>query len=96
MARRHAFIVLMLIATGSAAHAISPSFAQTAPLPSDRCLQLSRQVDDAASGATRNRPLQAARNLQKRGSRLCSAGRRTQGMRSLGHALRLLGVKSRN
>jgi hypothetical protein len=97
MGRRHALILLMLIAAAAtAARTISPSFAQTAPLPSDRCQQLNRQIDEAASSGTRNRPLQAARNLQRRGSRLCSVGRKTQGIRSLGRALRLLGAKSRN
>lgn len=93
MGRYAAFFFLVLIAATSIAGTANSTVARTVVTPAERCVRLNRQIDAAMSGDTSNKPVHAARNLQKRGVRLCNSGKRAQGSRSLARALRLLGVK---
>jgi len=85
---RIAVLTAALIAASSA-----PSLAKVTITPAERCSRLSRQVDEAIEAKAADKQVAAARELQKKGVRLCAENKRAQGIRDLAKALKLLGVK---
>ncbi|MBZ9732966.1 MULTISPECIES: hypothetical protein [unclassified Mesorhizobium] len=64
-----------------------------APLTrTERCTNLSRQVDEALETHAAATQVTAAKALQRRGNRFCANKKQAQGIRMLANALKLLGV----
>lgn len=67
--------------------------AKVAPLTrTERCTNLSRQVDEALETHAAATQVTAAKALQRKGNRFCAAKKQAQGIRMLANALKLLGV----
>lgn len=62
------------------------------PTRSERCSDLSRQLDVAFETHATAAKLSTARALQKRGTFFCANKKQSQGIRTLATALKLLGV----
>ncbi|WP_214477642.1 hypothetical protein [Mesorhizobium sp. dw_380] len=58
----------------------------------ERCSNLSRQIDEALETHPAATQVAAAKALQRRGNRLCAKKKEAQGIRTLANALKLLGV----
>ncbi|MGX5803938.1 hypothetical protein ACWGS9_22195 [Bradyrhizobium sp. Arg314] len=64
-----------------------------APLTrTERCANLSRQVDEALETHAAATQVTAAKALQRKGNRFCANKKEAQGIRMLANALKLLGV----
>ncbi|WP_164748080.1 hypothetical protein [Mesorhizobium sp. M7A.F.Ca.CA.002.14.1.2] len=59
---------------------------------SERCANLSHQIDEALETHARATQVTAAKALQRKGNRYCAAKKQAQGIRMLANALKLLGV----
>ncbi|MDG4879213.1 hypothetical protein P9273_29475 [Mesorhizobium sp. WSM4935] len=66
--------------------------AKVATTRTERCAALNRQVDEALGGHAAATQVTAAKALQRKGNRFCSAKKEAQGIRTLAKALKLLGV----
>ncbi|MDX8502732.1 hypothetical protein RFM99_30685 [Mesorhizobium sp. VK4C] len=66
--------------------------AKVATTRTERCTNLSRQVDEALETHAASTQVTAAKALQRKGNRFCANKKQAQGIRMLANALRLLGV----
>ncbi|CDX16006.1 conserved exported hypothetical protein [Mesorhizobium sp. ORS 3324] len=77
----------------TAAAGASTANAKVAPLTrTERCTNLSRQVDEALETHAAATQVTAAKALQRKGDRFCANKKQAQGIRMLANALKLLGV----
>jgi len=58
----------------------------------ERCTNLSRQVDEALETHAAATQVTAAKALQRKGNRFCANKKQAQGIRMLANAMKLLGV----
>ena len=72
--------------------AVGESNAKVAITRSERCTNLSHQVDDALKTHATATQVTAAKALQRRGNHYCANKKQAQGSRMLANALKLLGV----
>ena len=73
--------------------AVGASSAKVTPLTrTERCTNLSRQVDEALETHAAATQVTAAKALQRKGNRFCANKKQAQGIRMLANALKLLGV----
>jgi hypothetical protein len=73
--------------------AVGASDAKVAPITrTERCSNLSRQLDEALESHATATQVTAARALQRKGNRYCANKKQAQGIRMLANALKLLGV----
>jgi hypothetical protein len=73
--------------------AVGASDAKVAPITrTERCSNLSRQLDEALETHATATQVTAARALQRKGNRYCANKKQAQGIRMLANALKLLGV----
>ncbi|PZV36657.1 hypothetical protein [Mesorhizobium kowhaii] len=73
--------------------AVGGSDAKVAPITrTERCSNLSRQLDEALETHATATQVTAARALQRKGNRYCANKKQAQGIRMLANALKLLGV----
>ncbi|MDX8491798.1 hypothetical protein RFN29_09420 [Mesorhizobium sp. VK22B] len=66
--------------------------AKVATTRTERCTNLSRQVDEALETHAASTQVTAAKALQRKGNRFCANKKQAQGIRMLANALKLLGV----
>ena len=78
----------ILLVTGP----IEAGEAKVATTRTERCTNLSRQVDEALETHAAATQVTAAKALQKRANRFCANKKQAQGIRMLANALKLLGV----
>ncbi|SFQ18026.1 hypothetical protein SAMN03159463_05891 [Mesorhizobium sp. NFR06] len=81
-------LVGILLVTGP----IEAGEAKVATTRTERCTNLSRQVDEALQTHAAATQVTAAKALQKRANRFCANKKQAQGIRMLANALKLLGV----
>ncbi|WP_184873630.1 hypothetical protein [Mesorhizobium sangaii] len=74
------------------AAAVEQSDAKPALTRSERCTNLSHQLDEALETHATATKVTAAKALQRKGNRYCAAKKQAQGIRMLANALKLLGV----
>ncbi len=72
--------------------AVERSDAKATISRSERCTNLSYQLDDAFKNHATATQITAAKALQRRGNRYCANKKQAQGIRMLANALKLLGV----
>jgi len=73
--------------------AVGASDAKVAPITrTERCSNLSQQLDEALETHATATQVTAARALQRKGNRYCANKKQAQGIRMLANALKLLGV----
>ncbi len=77
----------LITAAAGASNAKAPQFTRT-----ERCTNLSRQVDEALETHAAATQVTAAKALQRKGNRYCAKRKEAQGIRMLANALKLLGV----
>jgi hypothetical protein len=83
---------LMVIGVSIAVVAAGQSDAKVAVTRSERCMRLSRQVDEAIETHAKAMQVTEAKGLQKKANRYCADKKQAQGIRMLANALKLLGV----
>ncbi|MBZ9669854.1 hypothetical protein FJ970_02060 [Mesorhizobium sp. B2-1-8] len=66
--------------------------AKVAATRTERCTNLSRQVDEALETHAASTQVTAAKALQRKGNRFCANKKQAQGIRMLANAVKLLGV----
>ncbi|MDG4884092.1 hypothetical protein [Mesorhizobium sp. WSM4884] len=66
--------------------------AKVATTRTERCTNLSRQVDEALETHAASTQVAAAKALQRKGNRFCANKKQAQGIRMFANALKLLGV----
>jgi hypothetical protein len=71
---------------------VEQSNAKAAITRSERCIDLSRQFDEALETHAAATQVTAAKALQRKGNRFCANKKQAQGIRMLANALKLLGV----
>lgn len=76
----------------AAAGASSPAKVAPPLTRTERCINLSRQVDEALETHAAATQVTAAKALQRKGDRFCANKKQAQGIRMLANALKLLGV----
>ncbi|CDX20573.1 conserved exported hypothetical protein [Mesorhizobium sp. ORS 3324] len=81
-------LVGILLVTGLA----EAGEAKVATTRTERCANLSRQVDEALETHAAAMQVAAAKALQKKGKRFCANKKEAQGIRTFAKALKLLGV----
>ncbi|MDX8502466.1 hypothetical protein RFM99_29210 [Mesorhizobium sp. VK4C] len=81
-------LLAISLVTGSA----EAGQAKVATTRTERCANLSRQVDEALESHAASTQVTAAKALQRRGNRFCANKKQAQGIRVLANALNLLGV----
>jgi predicted lipoprotein len=81
-----------LLGLGLVIAAVGQSDAKAPLTRSDRCADLSHQVDNAIEIHAAATQVTAAKALQRKGNRYCAARKQAQGIRMLANALKLLGV----
>ncbi|MBN9136008.1 MAG: hypothetical protein J0I92_08170 [Phyllobacterium sp.] len=79
-------ISLTTAATGASSTKVTPL------TRTERCANLSRQVDEALETHAAATQVTAAKALQRKGDRFCANKKQAQGIRMLANALKLLGV----
>ena len=72
--------------------AVGQSDAKAVLTRSERCINLSRQFDEALETHATATQVTAAKALQRKGNRFCANKKQAQGIRMLANALKLLGV----
>jgi hypothetical protein len=72
--------------------AVGETDAKAAITRSERCSNLSRQVDEAIETHAAATQVTAAKALQRKGNRFCANKKQAQGIRMFANALKLLGV----
>ncbi|AZO02740.1 MULTISPECIES: hypothetical protein [unclassified Mesorhizobium] len=80
-------ISLITAAAGASTAKVAPPLTRT-----ERCTNLSRQVDEALETHAAATQVTAAKALQRKGDRFCANKKQAQGIRMLANALKLLGV----
>ena len=84
--------ISLVTAAVRASDAVGASDAKVAITRSERCSNLSRQVDEAIETHAAATQVTAAKALQRKGNRFCANKKQAQGIRMLANALKLLGV----
>ena len=85
--------ISLVTAAVGASDAVRASDAKAAPITrTERCSNLSRQVDEAIETHAAATQVTAAKALQRKGTRFCASKKQAQGIRMFANALKLLGV----
>lgn len=85
-------LICVLLGISLVTAMVGVSDAKVALTRSERCIILSRQVNEALESHAAAAQIAAAKALQKKGNRFCANKKHAQGIRMLANALKLLGV----